>query len=108
MELEHVKVARKENFAFLRSRYHISLIMWGVLANAWKLPVPCLGNMCHGDQRILSNKPVDVCAPLLACFYLHDLISQNGKSLERPLLALTGKRVQEEEVWLAPVFLAPF
>lgn len=74
----------------------------------WKLPVPCIRNVCNGNQRIISNKLIDVWAVLWACFYLHDLISQNGRSLERPILVLMGKLSHEEGMWLASVFLAPF
>lgn len=69
----------------------------------WKLPVPCIRNMCNGNQRIITNKLIDVWAMLWACFYLRGLISQKGRSL-----LLMGKLAHEEGMWLASVFLAPF
>lgn len=62
----------------------------------WKLPVLCIRNICNGNQRIISSKPIDVCATLLAHFYLPDLISQNEKSLERPVFVLMGKQAHKE------------
>lgn len=64
----------------------------------WQLPLSCIRNMCNGNRRIIGNKLIDVCMVLWVCFNLHELISQNGRSLERPILVLMGKLVHEEEM----------
>lgn len=88
----------------LRSCCNINLIVLGVFCpTRWKLPVPCIRNMCNGNQRIITNKLIDVWAMLWACFYLRGLISQKGRRL-----LLMGKLAHEEAMWPASVFLAPF
>lgn len=88
----------------LRSCCNINLIvLGGFCPMLWKLPVPCIRNMCNGNQRIITNKLIDVWAMLWACFYLRGLTSQKGRRL-----LLMGKLAHEEAMWPASVFLAPF
>lgn len=78
--LKHRAQRRMEReLVSLRSCCNINLIVLGsFLSNAVEASSPCIRNMCNGNQRIITNKLIDVWAMLWACFYLRGLISQKG------------------------------